>query len=72
MGGIDEDASMLWCDDGFNDSSKIVDIWQCFYTKQDVIKSSFPTSCILWSSDDCAYVSFFGVTLSKMGQLCIP
>lgn len=53
MGGIDKNARVLWCDNGFDDGREIVDIWKSLDTEQDVVERSFfIVRCLFGSSDD--------------------
>lgn len=53
MGGIDKNAGVLWCDNGFDDGREIVDIWKSLDTEQYVVERSFfIVRCILRSSDN--------------------
>lgn len=53
VGGIDKNAGVLCCDDGFDDGCKIVDIWKSLDTEQYVVERSFfIVRCFLGSSDN--------------------
>lgn len=54
MGGIDEDAGVLRCDDRLDYGGKVVDVGQCFYTKEDIVKRAFDlVRRFFWTPDDC-------------------
>lgn len=50
--GVDENAGMLRCNDGLDDSGKIVDIRQGFDTQNDIIISVFSGGGIFGVADD--------------------
>lgn len=37
-GGVDKDASVLWCNDGLYDRSQIIDVWKGFDAKDDIVE----------------------------------
>ncbi len=37
---IDEDASVLGCDDGIDDGGKVVYVWESLYAQDDVIEGT--------------------------------
>lgn len=52
MGGVNEDAGVLGGNDRFDDRSQIINIWQSFDTKQDVVESGFAARSILGCSNN--------------------
>ena len=55
VGGVDQNASVLRRDDGFDDGREVVDVGQCLDAEQDIVEGrSVRTSGVLRRSDDCS------------------
>lgn len=57
MGGVDEDAGVLGGNDRFDDRSQIINIWQSFDTKQDIVESGFAARSILGRPNNYLWIS---------------
>lgn len=50
---VNKYAGMLRSNDRLNYCRKIVDVWQCLYTKQNIVECALlGVGCIFWSSDN--------------------